>query len=142
MQTKNIGNKKQELFREIVLGTLLYTVVLGFFNDYTDVIHTNSYSTTFMVAIVMEILTYLTFMLKNQVVSWFKEKQTKFKKLLMSFFIWLILFVSKFIFIEVIAFVFRDEVKISGFIGILVMVACLTIAQRLVDYIYLILGDS
>lgn len=142
MQTKNIGNKKQELFREIVLGTLLYTVVLGFFNDYTDVIHTNSYSTTFMVAIVMEILTYLTFMLKNQVVSWFKEKQTKFKKLLMSFFIWLILFVSKFIFIEVIAFVFRDEVKISGFIGILVMVPCLTIAQRLVDYIYLILGDS
>lgn len=132
---RSIKNQKQETYRQIVLGTLLYTVVLGFFNDYTNILHTGTYSVTFAVAIVMELLTFLTFLLKDKVVAWFKNKTGKLYKFGMVFSIWLILFLSKFVFLEVIAFVFRDEVKISGFVGLLVMVACLTIAERVVNII-------
>ena len=48
------------MFRQMVLGILLHSVVLGFFNDDTDILHTRSYSVTFSVAIVMQLLTYLT----------------------------------------------------------------------------------
>lgn len=131
----NIGSarkSKQKIYREIILGTLLYSVVLGFFNDYTQILHTGTYSVTFAVAIVMEILTYLTFQLKDVVVAWFKNKDGKISKYAMILSVWLIIFLSKFIFLEVIAFVFRREVKISGFIGLLLIVACLTATEKIV----------
>ena len=60
-RTDPTESPKQQLFREMVLGTLVYAVVLGFFEDYTDILNTWSYSTTFFVAIVMQILTISLF---------------------------------------------------------------------------------
>ena len=39
---------KQRIFRDWTLGTLLYAVVMGFFNDYTDLLDVESFSTLFM----------------------------------------------------------------------------------------------
>ena len=50
-------SRKQALFRSMLAGILLYSVVLGFFNDYTDILHTGTYSVTFAVAVVMQVLT-------------------------------------------------------------------------------------
>ena len=135
------ANKKQELFREMFVGILLYTVVLGFFNDYTNILHTGTYSVTFSVAVVMQILTYLTFALKDWVKTLFpKQRQTK-HKIGLGFSIWLIMFFSKFVFLGVISVIFRESVEVSGFVGLLLIVACLTIAQRLTLYVYEKLGD-
>ena len=111
----SIKKSKQKIYREIILGILLYSVVLGFFNDYTNILHTGTYSVTFAVAIVMEMLTYLTFLLKDLIVGWFKDKEGKIYRYAMFFRVWLVLFLSKFVFLEVIAIVFRSEVKIKGF---------------------------
>jgi len=131
----NTINTRQKTYREIILGILLYSVVLGFFNDYTNILHTDSYSVTFAVAIVMELLTYVTFLFKDRVILWFKKKEGSTYKYGMILSVWLILFISKFIFLEVIAIVFRQQVKISGFIGLLLIVACLTIAQKVVELV-------
>ncbi len=127
------ANGRQKMFREMLLGTLLYSVVLGFFNDYTDILHTGTYSTTFAVAIVLQALTYLTFGLKSQIVAWFRKKEGS--KAGMIFSVWLVMFLSKFVFLEVINIVFRGQVEISGFIGLLVIVASLTIAQKLIEFV-------
>ncbi|MEI7674637.1 MAG: hypothetical protein WCI60_02780 [bacterium] len=131
----SIKKSKQKIYREIILGILLYSVVLGFFNDYTNILHTGTYSVTFAVAIVMEILTYLTFLLKDLIVTWFKDKEGKIYRYAMFFSVWLVLFLSKFVFLEVIAIVFRSEVKISGFVGLLIIVICLTAAEKIVNLI-------
>jgi hypothetical protein len=134
-------NKKQQLFRDMFVGILLYTVVLGFFNDYTTILHTGTYSVTFAVAVVMQLLTYLTLVFKDWVKSLFpKERQTK-HTIGLGFSIWLIMFFSKFIFLGVISLVFGDEVEISGFFGLLLIVACLMLAQKLTELIYQKLGD-
>jgi len=133
---------KQNIYREIILGILLYSVVLGFFNDYTHILHTGTYSVTFAVAVVMEILTYLTFLLKDIVMYWFKGKNEKIYKYTMIFSVWLILFLSKFIFLEVIAIVFRNEVKINGFVGLLIIVICLTVAENIVNLVDRKLADQ
>lgn len=127
---------KQELFRAMFVGALLYTVVLGFFNDYTDILHTGTYSVTFSLALVMQILTYLTLLFKDWVVSKFKiNGVTKYKfGLVLS--VWLIMFFSKFIFLGVIGIIFSKDVVISGFVGLLLIVACLTLVQKLVEVIY------
>lgn len=134
-------NNKQTVFREVILGTLVYAVVLGFFNDYTDILQTRSYSTTFLVAIVMEVLTYLTFMLKGKVASQFKHKPGTWNKFGHIVGVWLILFLSKFVFLAVIDFVFGNSVTISGFIGLMAIIITMTIAKESIDYAYRKLAD-
>ncbi|MEI7690391.1 MAG: hypothetical protein WCI63_02090 [bacterium] len=136
------SNSRQELFRNMLVGTLLYSVVLGFFNDYTNILHTGTYSTTFLMAIVMQILTYLTYKVKDKFVDWLNNRKNHKSKVLLVFGVWLIIFLSKFVFLWVIEFVFFGTVEISGFLGLLLMVVILTIAQKLVEIVYCKLGDK
>lgn len=137
---KNTITKQQKLFQEMFVGILLYSVVLGFFNDYTNLLHTGTYSVTFAVAVVMQVLTYLTFKLKDRVVVWFKHHDNVHSKYILVFSIWLIMFVSKFVFLAVIDLLF-NEVEISGFIALLIIIATMTVAQKAVSYIYQKLGE-
>lgn len=138
---KTTKGGKQEFFLSMVIGVLLYSVVLGFFNDYTNILHTSSYSVTFLLAIVMQILTYLTFEVKKMAQKWFKDKNGSWYKFGLIFTIWLILFLSKFIFLWVISIVFRQSVQISGFVGLLLIVAILTVFQQLFELTYHKLAD-
>ena len=139
---KKNSNNKQVLFRNMLVGILLYSVVLGFFNDYTDILHTGTYSTTFLMAIVMQILTYLTYMIKDRFVDWLNSSNKPKSKVLLYFGVWLIIFLSKFVFLWVIEFVFRGTVQISGFLGLLLMVVILTVTQKLVEIVYCKLGNK
>lgn len=134
MKAKQIKKSNQDVFRDMVLGILMYSVVLGFFNDYTKILSTGTYSTTFAVAIVLQILTYVTFMLKDSVVAQFSLTDKK-SKIGLIFSVWLIMFFSKFVFLWVIDIIFGEQVEISGFIGLLVIIVVLTFAQKLVEYV-------
>jgi hypothetical protein len=63
---EGILNAKQLLFKDLFVGTLIYAVVLGFFNDYTSIVEAKSFSSIFLASIVLEILTFLTFYLKKK----------------------------------------------------------------------------
>jgi hypothetical protein len=129
-------SSKQQIFREMVLGTLVYSVVLGFFEDYTEVLNTWSYSTTFFVAIVMQILTFITFWLKSLVVKYFQGKEGKKYVGALVFGVWLIMFLSKFVFLAVIDIIFGKSVEISGFVGLLFIIITMTVSKKLIDVAY------
>ncbi len=134
-------SKKQQIFQEMVLGILLYTVVLGFFNDYSDILYISSYSVIFLVAVVMQVLTYFTFIVKGKVAGFFKNKDGFFNKSALVFGVWLVLFLSKFVFLWVIELLFPESVQISGFIGLLIIIALLTISQKIIEQAYNKLSD-
>lgn len=123
-------NKNKEFFSKMLIGTLIYAVVIGFFNDYTDFISTKSYSTTFLVSVVMQILTYCTFKLKSRVVAHFKPQE---KKLLMILGVWSIMFSSKFVFLAVLDKIFGSNIEVSGFVGLILIIATFTISQKLIQ---------
>lgn len=120
----------------MVFGTLVYAVVLGFFEDYTDILNTWSYSITFFVAIVMQILTYLTFWLKSLVIKYLKGKEGRIYKAALVFSVWLILFLSKFVFLAVIDFIFGSAVEISGFFGLVIIIIVMIVSKNLIDVAY------
>lgn len=126
----------------MVLGTLVYSVVLGFFNDYTDILQTRSYSITFFMAFVMQVLTYLTFEFKKVTAKNTKKIKWKYNYLLVGFSVWLIMFFSKFVFLEVIDIIFGDLVQISGFIGILIIIISMTVIKILIDRLFYWLGTN
>lgn len=126
---------KQALFRTMLTGTLLYSVVIGFFNDYTNILHTRSYSITFALAIVLQLLTFATFYVKGIMVKRSRKFSGARAKFALVFGVWLVLFFSKFVFLWAIGIIFKDSVDLTGFINILVVVLTMTLAQKLLDYI-------
>ena len=136
-----IFNSRQMHFKELFVGTLIYAVVLGFFNDYTSIVYAKSFSTIFYSAVVLEILTYLAFLLKGKIVTWLKNRQGLIYRVLMFFCVWLIMFVSKFVFIWVIDTIFGNNINIHGFFGILLIVLCVTIIHKLANKVFISLGE-
>lgn len=137
---KSALSPKQLLFKELFVGTLIYAVVLGFFNDYTSIVYAKSFSTIFYAAILLEVLTYLAFTLKGSIVSWLSGRENIAYRVLMFFCVWLVMFVSKFVFIWAIDLVFGDNITVYGFFGILLLVASVTIVHKLADKIFNSLG--
>lgn len=134
-------NTRQKLFKEMFVGTLIYATVLGFFNDYTKIVDAKSFSTIFFASIVLQILTILAFGLKKRILSYLKNKQGTIYKMLRVFSVWLIMFLSKFVFIWALDQIFGSYISINGFFGILAIVICVTVIHKLADYLFIKLGD-
>ena len=115
-------SKNQAIFKDMFVGTLLYAVVMGFYCDYTDILNTSS------------------FWVKGRVSSWFKAREGKKYKVGRIIGMWLVLFLSKFVFLEVIDVIFGDSVSISGFVGLMGIILTMTIIDRLSAYVYSRLG--
>lgn len=143
MNSKNkMFNTRQLVFQELFIGSLIYVAVLGLFNDYTSVVDARSFSTILFASIVLEILTYLTFLLKNKSITWLKNRQGAIYRVLMFFCVWLIMFLSKFVFIWVLDFAFGNYIKIEGFFGILLVVLSVTLVHKLAYLVFNKLGTK
>lgn len=135
-------NSRQIIFKELFVGTLIYAVVLAFFSDYSNIVCAKSFSTIFLAAVVLEVLTFLAFKLKAGIVRWLKHREGALYRALMIFCIWLVMFTSKFVFIWVIDIIFGTAITINGFFSILMLVLCVTIMRKAADYIFTSLGDK
>lgn len=135
-------NKKQLYFKELFVGILIYAVVLGFFNDYTSIVYAQSFSTIFFASIVLEIITFLVFQLKDEVIARFNERENPPHKALLVFIIWLIMFSSKFVFVWTVDLIFGEKITINGFFGILAIALSVTVIHKLADLIFIKLGDN
>jgi len=137
-----IFNSRQLLFKELFVGTLIYAVVLGFFNDYTSIVDAKSFSTIFYSAVVLEILTYFTLLFKDKIIKWLIGRKGTIYRILMFFCVWLVMFISKFVFIWVIDFIFGNYININGFFGILILVLTVTVIHKVADKVFIELGDN
>lgn len=137
-----IFTSKQLAFQELFIGTLVYVTVLGFFNDYTSIVYANSFSTIFFAGVVLEMLTYLAFLLKGTLISWLKNRQGIAYRILMFFSVWLIMFLSKFVFMGALTVIFGEYITINGFFGIVLVVASVTLVHKLAYVIFKKLGDT
>jgi hypothetical protein len=88
-----------------------------------------------MLAIVMQLLTFATFWVKDIVAKHIKALNRPRGKLLLGFGVWLVIFLSKFVFLWAISVIFRDSVQISGFVGLLLVIVLMTAVQKLVELI-------
>lgn len=142
MKPKNqLFNKRQLAYAELFIGTLIYVTVLGLFNDYTSIVQANSFSTILFASIVLEILTYLAFKLKTNIINTLKNRQGAIYRVLMFFSVWLIMFLSKFVFIWALDILFGNYIEITGFFGILAVVLSVTAIHRLAFYVFKRLGN-
>ncbi len=142
MTIKSSITPAQRTYLDIALGTLIYAVVLGFCNDYTNLVEARSFSTIFFASIVLSSLTYGTLRLKDGVIRATGKNSTKPRPVLTIVGVWLILFLSKFVFLWAIEFVFSGAIIIRGFFGIFFIAALVTALQKGAETLFKKLGTA
>ena len=125
----------KETFQDIVVGILLYAVILGFFNDYTDIVHINSFTFVFLMAVVLQILTMLTLALKRLVVRWLHTRQWADVRIAVIGAVWLIMFGSKFVFLAAIEILLGNSVSVSGAFGLMAVILIMSTTKYAVERI-------
>lgn len=131
----------QQRFRDWTAGTLLYVLVLGFFDDYTAVLAVPSHSTLVLVAAVLQVLTMATMWVKSSVKVRLKGSGDDSRIVALIAATWAILFVSKFVFLGVLDLIFGASVEVSGFVGLTAIVAVTVLVDAVLERIDTALGD-
>ena len=128
--------KAQGSFVSWTKDILIYVLVLNLFVEYNTKIVIDSFTISIFTAFLLKVLLEVILLLEHKVSDIFKTY-----KFLRIFFVWLILFGSKFLILEVVDLVFGEHVELGKFIDVIVLVLALMIARAIIQRIYISLGD-
>ena len=130
-------NKSLMVFFSWTKDILIYVIVLNFFVEYNPLMIIDSFTLSIFTAILLKILLDLILKLEHKVVDVFKAN-----KVLRIFFVWLILFGSKFLILEFVNFVFGEHVTLGKFWDVFLLALTLLLVRQAVQWIYQSLGKS
>jgi len=136
----------QRLFVRYFTAILIDLLVLNLFVEYSSKVSVDSFTTSLLAAILLQILLKVTIAIEHWVGAYFKSKPGKLMTFLRYFCAWLVLFGSKFVILEALSFAFGDKVRFEGrFHGLLtliVVVVVMLVAEEVIVRIYRRLGNS
>ena len=127
---------RQRLFVLFFVGTLVDLVVLCLFNEYSDKVYVDSFTTALLASIVLQFLLKVTIAAEHRILALFKGKTGAAWKSLKYFVAWLILFGSKFMILEALSFAFGHNVHfegmLHGIVWLIIVVVAMVIIEELV----------
>ena len=131
----------QALFASWVTDVLVYIVVLNLFVEYVPKVITESFTISIFTAVVLKFLIDAIAGLERRVRGWFGEREGKLWRALGVIAVFSILFISKFVVLEIIGIIFGERVYLGGFIEVALLVITMILARRSVTWVYRRLGD-
>ena len=134
--TAEAPTDRQRLIIRYIFGVLIDLVFLNLFDEFSDSVTVASFSWSLLAAILLQALLKLTIAIEHQVAVFFGRRPGAFNKFMRFFGAWVVLFVSKFVFLEVITFVFGDRVRFEGMlhgvVPLIIVVTVMVIAEELI----------
>jgi len=131
---------RQRLFILFFTGALVDLVVLCLFSEYSDKVYVDSFTTTLLAAIVLQLLLKATIWAEHRVLARFKGKTGFWWKSLKFFVAWLILFGSKFVILEALSIAFERDVHfegvLHGIVWLIIVVVVMLVVEELVLRFY------
>ena len=134
--------QRQLIFFSWTKDVLIYVVVLNLFVEYVEKVVIDSFTISIFTAILLKALLDVILGLEHRVAHFFEARPGKLSKFLRIMSTWIILFLSKFLILEVVDLVFGDHVELGKFVQVLSLVIALMIAREVFQRIYLALGSS
>jgi hypothetical protein len=132
-----IGTPAQQRFVSWTSDVLVYTVVLNLFVEYSDAIVIDSFTISILAAVVMKVLLDLLTGVEHAVREFFGRINRALGLLAM----WLVLFLSKFVILEVFDLIFGDHVELGKFIDVLLLIVAMMVARIGTGRLYQALGE-
>ena len=121
---------------------LVYVVVLNLFVEFAESVIIDSFVISIFTAVVLKILLDLIVASEHAVGAFFARMEHPAAKLLRLSAMWVILFLSKFVILEVVDIVFGEHVELGGFLMIVGLVLALMATREIFARIYRALGSE
>ena len=138
--TAGMHSDRQRLFLLYFVGALVDLVVLGLFDQYSDKVFVDGFTTMLMASILLQFLLKATIAVEHKVAAYFKSKPGGFMKFMRFFCAWLVLFGSKFVILEALSLAFGESVKfegvLHGIVWLIIVVVTMVIAEEIVVRFY------
>ena len=133
--------RRQEIYISWAKDVLIYILVLNLFVEYAANIVIDSFTISIFTAIVLKILLDIVLKFEDKVGDFFKARPGIVSNFLRIISMWLILFLSKFLILEVIDLIFGEHVELGKFLDVIILVISLMVAREIFDRIYRALGE-
>ncbi len=133
---------RQRTFGSYTADVLIYIIVLNLFVEHFDSVVIDSFTISIFTAVVLKILLDAIMAVEHRVSAFFTKRDGALSKFLRVVAVWMILFASKFLILEVIDIVFGEHVELGGFLMVIGLVIALMVAQAVFRKIYVSLGDE
>jgi len=120
---------------------LAYIVVLNLWVEFNDAVVIDSFIISIFTAAVLLLLLVVILGLEHRVKAWFDLREGIAYRIIGTASTLLILFLSKFVILEVIDIVFGEHVALGHFVDVLILVLLLIVAQKAMTAVWQALGD-
>ncbi len=127
---------KKEIFVDWTLDLLIYIIILNLFAQYSSAIYFETFTISIFTAVVLKALLNSIVNLEHYVADFFKRFIGNFARYTSYVTAFLILFLSKFLILEIIDIIFREKVEIHGFIPFVVMIITMIVTRKIIERIY------
>lgn len=139
-------SNNQRLFMRYFTAILIDLVVLNLFVEYSENVSIDSFTTSLLAAVLLQVLLKLTITVEHRVAAFFNARAGGFMRFLRFFLAWLVLFGSKFLILEALTFAFGDKVQFGGafhgIVWLIVVIIAMLVAEEAIVRLYRRLGDK
>ena len=134
-------SKWQLVYAGWTLTLLAYIVVLNLWVQFNDKVVIDSFVLSIAVAVVLLVLLVIILGLEHRVKAWFAQREGTIYRVVGAASTLLILFLSKFVILEVIDIIFGEHVELGSFVDVLLLVLLLIVAQKAMVLVWDLLGE-
>jgi len=112
-----------------VVDVFVYVVVLNLFVEYLPRVISETFTLSLLTAVLLKGVLEIVVVAKNRVKARFRQASTPIGKVLAAVLLWVVLFGSKFLVLEAVAFVFGDRVSLGGFFSVTLLILALLLSR-------------
>jgi hypothetical protein len=132
--------RAQLVFSSALMQILITVVVLNLFVEYVHTVVIDSFTISILTAVLLWLMLRLVTRLERRVAAFFRRKEGVLYRVLRYLSVWAILFVSKFVILEVVALATAARATLGQFIEVAAIVIVLMAADYLLGWLYRKLG--
>ena len=122
------------------VDVLIYTIVLNLFAQYSEHVYIETFTISILTALLLKLLLVLVEGIEERVQHYFEQKAGTAWKILGLVVIFGILIVGKLFILEVVNFVFGDQVELGHFVQVLVLILAMIVSRELANWVFHWLG--
>jgi hypothetical protein len=115
-----------------VVDVFVYVVVLNLFVEYLPRVISETFTLSLLTAVLLKGVLEIVVVAKNRVKARFRQASTPIGKVVPAILLWVVLFGSKFLVLEAVAFVFGDRVSLGGFFSVTLLILALLLSRAAV----------
>ncbi|HMB34547.1 MAG TPA: hypothetical protein VKV41_10990 [Methylomirabilota bacterium] len=131
-QDDGAADRLQPRIAAAIVDVFVYVVVLNLFVEYLPQVISETFTLSLLTAVLLKGVLEIVVAAKNRVKARFRQASTPIGKVVAAVLLWVVLFGSKFLVLEVVALVFRDRVSLGGFFSVTALILALLVSRAVV----------